>query len=392
MNHLKVKVVGIGGAGNNVVSYLKKEMPSEAKSIAIDTDFQCLMGVGIEDKIFIGQNVTRGLSSGGDPTKAQKAVEAVQESIESALEGSDIIFVVCGLGGGTGSGVTPLVVEWAKKLASLVVVFGITPFSIEGGKRLQVAHNALVQIRQRAQATITVPNDLLLQNLPSSASVLEAFNLANYWISRGIFSLLDMLYMPGIINIDFEALKRIFCSSLPSNTLFGLGKAQGENAVEKVLQDLAVCPLLHMPHAPQVAGSLIVNITGGVSLSLKDVNSIANHLREHFKCKDELIMGAVINDSLKDFIEIVVIGVASSGGRGAEEKKAGSRSHTFPQQQVLFSEFAEVAHEKKGRKEKGLQEPCMENRGYFLETEKSIFKSEDLDVPTYLRKGIKIHL
>lgn len=340
MESVRSKVIGIGGAGSNVIKDLLQKPSPYISYAAIDTDVKSLRSLEVEEKLMVGHSITRGLSSGGDSSLALKAAESDKEKIEALIQDVDLLFLVSGLAGGVGSSLSPLIAQLASKQGTLVISIAILPFTIEGGHKHQLAQKNLSLLRLASHATITLPNDLLLQNVPSDATVLDAFHHANSWVNRAVHSLTNMLYKPGIINLDLSSLKKIFPNTA-GQTLFGLGKSEGIDYISNALNELTLCPLLHIPNASQRADNLIINITGGRNLSLQDVNHIGSFLSSHFNSKDDTIIGAIIDESLENSIEIVTIGVTDvNKGSPRSLLRARPKSESdHPQQQLLFDDL-----------------------------------------------------
>lgn len=399
MESIQAKVIGIGGAGNNAVQELLQERSDYISYAVIDTDVKTLQSVTVAEKLIIGHNLTRGLSSGGDPSVALQAAQADKEKIEALIQDVDLLFLVAGLGGGVGSGLSSFIAQLAAKQGSVVISFAIMPFTIEGSQKHQIAQKTLGDLRLVSHATIPLPNDLLLQNLPGEATVSEAFKFANSWVSRAVHSVTNMLFKVGIINLDFSTLKKIF-SSGGGQTLFGLGVAQGSDYLKSALNELVLCPLLHTPHASQRADSLLVNITGGKNLSLQNINEIGSFLSLHFNSKDHTVIGAIIDETKEDFVEILTIGITDiNKGSSRSPQRARSRLDSLEnaQQQFLFDDLPPLP---KNEKRRILKKPIAGNdptssdfqRGYFGQLQPTLINGEDIDVPTYLRRGIRIDL
>lgn len=367
-----------------MLEYLKDKDYPHAHYYAVDSDIQSLERSTVENKIMVGHSVTRGLSTGGDPDLGKKIFENYREIFQSLAQDADLIFLCTGLGGGFGTAVAPLFADLAKKEKNLMFVFATLPFNLEGGTRNQRAEAGLMKLRSSAQATISLPNDLLLQSVDESHTILTAFARAHEWIDRGIQSIFFVMYQPGIINLDYQSLFKLFENS-GGKTLYALGRGEGVGYIQSALESIEVCPLLHTPQASQAADSLLINIIGGTDLSLKDVNQLCSILALQFKSKDNTLIGAVIDENKKEFIDITVIGV-SNFARTTRRKKNGLKSeYSESKQQDLFAEFTSVQFGQN-------PEPnfSLETRGYFSETDKTIFNGEDLDIPTYLRKAIRL--
>jgi cell division protein FtsZ len=423
--NVAMKLIGVGGAGSNAVDRLKMENLDRLELAVVNTDNQALSCSPVQDKVLIGMSVTRGLGAGGDPELGREAAEADREKIAAVVKDCDLIFLLAGMGGGTGSGASPAVAEIAAEQGALVIAFVSMPFSFEGGRRLKQAEEALRALRQVCDAVIPLPNDVLLQEAADSETVLDSFARADEWVGRGVKSIWSMLFKTGLINIDFATLRQAF-QQRGGKTLFGLGEGSGDNSVADAIASLKLCPLLHTPEFSRKADRLLVNIIGGTDLTLPKVNEIMNSVADQFGREAHIVMGAVIDEAMQGRVEICVLGTSDMGGRagGARQPFASRRprardSHAtlhggVPQQPggasakaaaaIPASEpgpsaaagAASPAEAKAAALAKAQQDEFgfgeLESRGHFEKTDRNLFDGQDLDVPTYLRKGIKIVL
>ncbi|MBK8859323.1 MAG: cell division protein FtsZ [Opitutaceae bacterium] len=406
--NIAIKLVGVGGAGSNAVDRLKMENLERLQMAVINTDYQALSSSPVQDKVLIGMGVTRGLGAGGDPDLGREAAEADREKIAAVVKDCDLVFLIGGMGGGTGSGALPVVAETAAEAGALVIAFVTLPFSFEGGRRLKQAEEGLLALRKVCDAVIPLPNDILLQEGAEDASVLDSFARADEWIGRGVKSIWAMLFKTGLINLDFSALRQVFLQR-GSKTLFGLGEGAGETCVADTIASLKLCPLLHTPEFSRKADRLLVNIIGGTDLTLPKVNELMTAITDQFGRESHVIMGAVIDESMQNRVEVCVIGTSDMGGRiggarrptpvpaRATRTAAATTTEGSPvagptpaTAQTAETHAAELAAIKVAQDEFGFGE--IESRGYFEKTDRNLFDGSDLDVPTYLRKGIKITL
>jgi cell division protein FtsZ len=414
--NIAIKLVGVGGAGSNAVDRLKMENLERLQLAVINTDYQALASSPVQDKVLIGMGVTRGLGAGGDPELGREAAEADREKISAVVKDCDLVFLVTGMGGGTGSGASPVVAEIAAETGALVIAFVTMPFSFEGGRRLKQAEEGLRALRGVCDAVIPLPNDVLLQEAAENETVLDSFARADEWIGRGVKSIWSMLFKTGLINLDFSTLRQAF-NQRGGKTLFGLGEGRGENAVADAVGSLKLCPLLHTPEFSRKADRLLVNILGGADLTLPKVNELMTAITEQFGRDSHIIMGAVIDEDMPGRVEVCVIGTSDMGGRGIPARrplapgartkppfgsvptKADSPQGSTPAGAVKSAEMesssargeAKVVHvAKPSQEEFGFGE--VESRGHFEKTDRNLFDGQDLDVPTYLRRGIKISL
>ncbi|MDX2186305.1 MAG: cell division protein FtsZ [Opitutaceae bacterium] len=424
---IAIKVVGVGGAGSNAVDRLKMDNLDRVQLAVINTDHQALSASPVQEKALIGTGVTRGLGAGGDPELGFSAADADREKIAGIVKGSDLIFLVAGMGGGTGSGAAPIVAEEATQAGALVIAFVTMPFSFEGGRRAKQAEDGLAALRRCCDAVIALPNDVLLQESEEGETVLNSFARADAWIGRGVRSLWSMLFRNGLINLDFATLRQAFVTR-GGKTLFGLGSGAGESAVTQALETLKLCPLLHTPEFARKADRLLVNIVGGTDLTLAKVNEIMNAVTDQFGRDSHVIMGAVIDEAFQQQVEICVIGTSDTGARGVRrpsvmpprraataaptgttaplplpEAPGAPTKHSLPPIPPGFAPTGGSVFPAAASKVAPAQKPAampvnqdeflfgeIESRGYFDKTDRNLFEGQDLDVPTYLRKGIKV--
>jgi cell division protein FtsZ len=426
--NIAIKLVGVGGAGSNAVDRLKMENLERLQMAVINTDYQALSTSPVQDKVLIGTGVTRGLGAGGDPELGREAAEADREKISAVVKDCDLIFLIAGMGGGTGSGAAPIVAEIASETGALVIAFATMPFSFEGGRRIKQAEDGLNALRRVCDAVIPLPNDMLLQEAAEGETALDSFARADAWIGRGVRSIWSMLFRTGLINLDFATLRQVF-HQRGGKTLFGLASGSGENPVSDAIESLKLCPLLHTPEFSRKADRLLVNIIGGTDLTLPKVNEIMTAVTDQFGRDSHVIMGAVIDESLQNQVEICVLGTTDVGTRGVSPRRtgtsmrarqttapfpaasgggttppvataeatpaakasptgktqpAGPRTATTPPAELPLS-----VHAAKAAQDEFLFGE-VERRGFFDKTDRNLFEGQDLDVPTYLRKGIKI--
>ncbi len=414
--NVAIKLVGVGGAGSNAVDRLKMENLERLQLAVINTDSQALASSPVQDKVLIGMSVTRGLGAGGDPDLGREAAESGREKIAAVVKDCDLIFLVTGMGGGTGSGASPVVAEIAAETGALVIAFVTMPFSFEGGRRLKQAEEGLRALRQVCDAVIPLPNDVLLQEAADNETVLDSFARADEWIGRGVKSIWSMLFKTGLINLDFATLRQAF-QHRGGKTLFGLGEGAGENATADAIASLKMCPLLHTPEFSRKADRLLVNITGGADLTLPKVNELMTAITDQFGRDSHIVMGAAIDEDMPGRVEVCIIGTSDMGGRGLSSRRPmpapRARSQTpfavrpdgapeaaaakpTPTDEVATAgaRAATTAAEKAVHAHKAAQDEFgfgeVESRGHFEKTDRNLFDGHDLDVPTYLRKGIKI--
>ncbi len=414
---IAIKLVGVGGAGSNAVDRLKMENLERLQLAVINTDHQALSSSPVQDKVLIGAGLTRGLGAGGDPEVGREAAEADRAKITAIVKDCDLVFLLAGMGGGTGSGAAPVVAELAAEQGALVIAFVTMPFSFEGGRRLKQAEESLLALRRCCDAVIPLPNDVLLQESAEQETVLDSFARADDWMARGVKSIWAMLFRTGLINLDFATLRQAFATR-GGKTLFGLGAGTGPDPMGSAIESLKLCPLLATPEFSRKADRLLVNIIGGPDLTLPMVNGIMTSVTEQFGRESHVFMGAVIDEEMAGRIEVCVLGTSDMGGRGTirrpvtNTRRSGvvTRDPLTPLPEPAGrDESAPAAHaatnapvpKSKSHAEmvdaaKANQDEFtfgeIESRGLFDKTDRNLFEGHDLDVPTYLRKGIKIAL
>lgn len=404
---IRIKIVGVGGAGNNAVDRIKLDDLGEVELAVVNTDTKSMSASSIQEKIQIGRSVTRGLSAGGEVEIGRKAAESDLPHIEKSVDGIDLVFILAGLGGGTGSGASPVVAKAAQKAGAVVVAFVTLPFTREGERRRKQAEESLAELREYCHAVIALPNDMLLQQVDENATVLEAFSAADEWVVRGVKAIWSMLFQSGLINVDFATLRNAL-RFRGGKTLFGIGCGEGEDCVQKALSDLDLCPLLHLPDYKYTskADALIVNICGGPNLAMSQVNQIMDSVCEKFGSRQNTVLGAVIDDSMHDSIRITVIGGtdvtsgnnSSNAGRISVQRRQALQSvpSAHSTQANAESDAARLSSDKDDDNDKADQHefefPNADARGFFDSTEANLYNGEDLDVPTFLRRGVRVQL
>lgn len=404
---IAIKLLGVGGAGANAVDRLKMENLERLQLAVVNTDLQALSASPVQDKVLIGAAVTRGLGAGGDPDLGREAAETDREKIAGLVKDCDLVFLVAGMGGGTGSGAAPIVAEVAAEAGALVIAFVTLPFSFEGGRRAKQAEEGLQTLRRCCDAVIPLPNDILLQEATEGETALDSFARADEWIGRGVKSIWSMLFRTGLINLDFATLRQAF-HTRGGKTLFGLGAGAGDNAVTDAIESLKLCPLLATPEFSRKADRLLVNIVGGTDLTLAKVNEIMTAVTEQYGRDSHVIMGAVIDEEMQGRVEVCVLGTSDLGGRVPVRRPAAPATRQRPAPLDAPVPVATPAGTPAGAAKvpapmtsttavKPVQEEILfggeaETRGHFERTDRNLFEGQDLDVPTYLRKGIKVML
>lgn len=300
---VKIEVVGVGGGGGNAVNRMIEAGLQDVTFVAINTDVQVLRRSQADIKLQIGAKLTRGLGAGANPEIGRKAAEEDREKIFEVLEGTDMVFLTAGMGGGTGTGGAPVVARIAKELGILTVAVVTKPFSFEGPKRMRQAEEGIVLLRQNVDALIIVPNDRLLGVADRSISLQEAFRMVDNVLLQGVKGIADLITVPGIINLDFADVRAILENA--GMSLMGVGRAAGEHRAREAARMAVESPLLETPF--QGAKGILFNVTGGPNLTLWEVNQVAEVIGDAASEGANIIFGAVIDERLRDEVEITVI-------------------------------------------------------------------------------------
>lgn len=298
-----IKVIGVGGGGNNAVNRMIEHGVQGVEFIAVNTDSQALNLSKAQTKLQIGEKLTRGLGAGANPEVGKKAAEESKEQIQEALKGADMVFVTAGMGGGTGTGAAPVIAETARELGALTVGVVTRPFTFEGRKRQGQAANGIMDLKEKVDTLIVIPNDRLLEIVDKNTPMLEAFREADNVLRQGVQGISDLIAVPGLINLDFADVKTIMSDR--GSALMGIGIATGESRAAEAAKKAISSPLLET--SIDGAQGVLMNITGGMNLSLFEVNEAAEIVASAADQDVNMIFGSVINENLKDEIIVTVI-------------------------------------------------------------------------------------
>lgn len=298
-----IKVIGIGGGGNNAINRMIEAGLKGVEFIAVNTDAQALYLAKAEKKIQVGEKLTKGLGAGANPEIGKKAAEESREEIKKALLGADMVFVTAGMGGGTGTGGAPVIAEIAKEVGALTVGVVTKPFSFEGRKRSSQAERGIAELKSKVDSLITIPNDRLLQVVDKHTSINDAFRIADDVLRQGVQGISDLIAVPGLINCDFADVKTIMQDT--GSALMGIGVGRGENRAVDAARAAISSPLLET--SIEGARGVLFNITGDSSMTLFEVNEAAEIIFQAVDPEANIIFGAVVNDELKDEIRVTVI-------------------------------------------------------------------------------------
>ena len=310
-NFALIRVIGVGGGGSNAVNRMIRAEMMGVEFIALNTDAQALLQSDAPHKIRIGDKITRGLGAGGDPSIGERAAEEDTDKIAQALEGSDMVFITSGLGGGTGSGAAPIVAEIAKEVGALTIGVVTKPFTFEGAKRRLVAEKSAEALRSKVDTLITIPNDRLRDVVQKNTSILDAFRVVDDVLRQGVQGISDIITVPGLINLDFADVRAIMKDA--GSALMGIGRASGDTRSVDAARQAIASPLLEV----NIAGAqgILFNITGSSNLSLFEVTEAAEEIRAAADPEANIIFGTSFNDRLGDEVTITVIATGFDGRR-----------------------------------------------------------------------------
>ena len=306
-----IKVIGVGGAGNNAVNRMVDSGIKGVEFTAVNTDRQTLLVSKAATKIQIGEKITRGLGAGANPDIGAQAAEESKAEIAEALRGADMVFVTAGMGGGTGTGAAPIVAAAAKEMGILTIGVVTKPFTFAGKKRLSQAERGIESLKGKVDTLVVIPNDKLLQIIDRKTSIIEAFKMADDVLRQGVQGISDLIAIPGLVNLDFADVKTIMLNTGMAH--MGIGRASGENRAEDAAKQAIQSPLLET--SIEGARGVIINITGGTNLGLHEVNTAAELIQRSVDPEANIIFGAVIDESLDEDILVTVIATGFENDR-----------------------------------------------------------------------------
>lgn len=404
---IRIKILGLGGTGSNMIDRLKLDEFETVSRIAVNTDAQALASLKCDETVLLGASITHGLSTGGELEIGKKVAEAERGKLAERIKDADLIVIVVGLGGGTGSALTTIIAELATNTKALVLAFATLPFSFEGSRRKHIAEECLGSLRKQVHGIIPLPNDILLQESEEETSVLNAFTVADGWVERGIHSLCTLLLKNGLINQDFGSLRSVF-QGQGGKTLFGIGFAEGENCVQEALDNLFLCPLLHTGYQPSRPDRILVNLISSPDVSLARINEIIALVSKRLSTREDILFGAIIDPRRKQSLEICVLGKSEmeSATKGSQDgtnvtqsivetedpSKIATADSISASRKVHQSRLKTRSGESTEAQDEFVFDQLEEQRGYFEKTDRNEWQGEDLDVPTYMRRGIKVKL
>ncbi|PID85545.1 MAG: cell division protein FtsZ [Chloroflexi bacterium] len=363
-----IRVVGVGGGGGNALNRMIEENIIGVDFIAVNTDKQALESNLAPQKLQLGDRTTRGLGSGGDPEIGKKSAEESEEDLHFSLEGSDMVFVTAGMGGGTGTGAAPTVAKVARSEGALTIGVVTRPFTFEGAHRARAAEAGIEELKEHVDTLIVIPNDKLLETADKRISLLDSFKLADDVLRQGIQGISELITVPGLINLDFADIKAIM--SLGGAALMAVGSASGDDRALQAAEKAMSSPMLDV--TIDGAKGILFNVTGGTDLSLFEINQAASVIRETAHPDVNLIFGAVIDETLGDEIRMTVI--------------ATGFDHSMPMMRAMNRQVNQPTTSGALRRKTTGVSATAKTAPSKTTTTDSTYRVNDIDVPAFLRK------
>ena len=385
-----IKVVGVGGAGNNGVNRMVENGLKSVEFISVNTDRQQLNVSKANKKIQIGEKLTRGLGAGANPEVGKCSAEESKTEIAEALKGADMVFVTAGMGGGTGTGAAPIVAEVSKEMGILTVGVVTKPFPFEGKRRMMQAEAGIEELRQNVDTLIIIPNEKLLQVVEKQTSIMDAFKMSDDVLRQGVQGISDLITIPGLVNLDFADVKTIMLDAGVAH--IGIGRASGEHRAQEAARQAIHSPLLET--SIEGAGGVLLNVTGGKDLCLLEISEAADLVQKSVDPDANIIFGAVIDEKLENEIVITVIATGFTKTAfqdlkldsivGEALKNATVTQNTQPTSTSAFSDMNTMS---------GLNSQSDMNSSSSISstrtniTSNNEYKMVDLDIPPFLRRN-----
>ena len=357
-NFAKIRVIGVGGGGSNAVNRMIDAGIQGVEFIVVNTDAQALLDAHSPQRMRIGDKLTRGLGAGGDPEIGEKAAQESQEELASMVEGADMVFVTAGIGGGTGTGAAPVVAKLAREAGALTIGVVTRPFTFEGAKRRRVGDEGLRRLKEQVDTLIVIPNDRLLQIVDKKSTIRDAFSIADDVLRQGIQGISELITIPGLINLDFADVRAVMENG--GSALMAIGSATGDNRAQQAAEQAIASKLLDV--SIDGAQSILFNVTGGMDMTLHEVNEAAEIIRATAHPECNIIFGAVIDPNMSGELRVTVI--ATGFEVAAEARKPVTTARPFP---AAVSSGQE-------RSDKTVPFPVR------------TYNPDDLEIPAFLRK------
>jgi cell division protein FtsZ len=393
----RIIVVGVGGSGGHGISRMIETKIKGVEFVAVNTDAQDLHHNKAAEKVHIGKNLTKGLGAGMNPDIGRQAAEENRDEIQEVLKGADMVFVTCGLGGGTGTGAAPIVAEAAKELGALTVAVVTKPFSFEGAQRRAIAEEGLQNLRERVDTLITIPNDKLLQIIDKKTTLINSFKIVDDVLRQGVQGISDLITKPGIVNVDFADVRAIMSNS--GSALMGIGIGTGENRAAEAAKAAINSPLLEL--SIDGAKGVLFNVSGSSDLTMLEINEAANIITEAIDPNAKVIFGAVVDETLKKGeVQITVVATGFDEERVSEARMSPMERLTRAKavEEENFSANDDLDEELKDtfsvREEPKMiieekVPPKIQRTSAFMQKDKELSDEDDddeLEIPAFIRR------
>lgn len=374
----KIKVIGVGGGGCNAINSMILDNHIQGVDfIAVNTDLQALLANNAPTKLQIGDKLTKGLGSGSKPEVGEAAAEESREKLKELIDGADMVFVAAGMGGGTGTGASPVVAEIAKQSGALTVAVVTKPFQFEGTRRMIQADDGIEKLKDKVDTLIVIPNQRILDVADKNSSLPDSFRLADSVLSQGVQGISDLITTPGLINVDFADVKTIMKEA--GSALMGIGTAKGENRAVTAAKMAINSPLLEI--SIDGARGILFNITGGKSLSMHEVNAAASIISEAADADAQIIFGATIREDIGDEIKISVIAT------GFDESRRRLQGFVNRDSTPFIDKQSETGASDKPASDEAPVPDDDDIKKKFRINHDEIEIEDDLDIPAFLRKN-----
>ena len=380
-----IKVIGIGGGGNNAVNRMISANITSAHYVAINTDKQDLLMSNADQRLQIGEKITRGLGAGAEPEIGQKAAEESKGNISEILKDTDLVFITAGMGGGTGTGAAPVVAQLAKEMGILTIAVVTKPFSFEGRKRMENSEKGLDDLKKNVDTLVDIPNDKLFQLVPKGTPIVEASRYADDVLRQGIQGISDLIVTPGLINLDFADVRSVMKNKGLAH--MGIGHYKGENKTIEAVRQAVSSPLLET--TIEGATGVLLNVKGGLDLPLNEVYEAADLVKQVVDPNCNIIFGSGIDESMNDEVEITIIATGFNGSLFDEKEKDLNKVKSDVE---AFNNFdgkrafgANVFGNQQTQTPTASQQPAPQAKPEQVENSSRIH-IDDTDIPPFLRK------
>ncbi|MBF0110032.1 MAG: cell division protein FtsZ [Magnetococcales bacterium] len=389
----RIRVVGVGGGGGNAINNMIDSGLDGVEFIVANTDAQALARSKAAIRIQIGENVTRGLGAGAKPEVGMKAAEESRDQIRDVLQGSDMVFITAGMGGGTGTGAAPIIASIAKEMGVLTVAVVTKPFGFEGKRRLRFAEDGLAELRRHVDTVITIPNQKLLSVVGKNTTILDAFRKADDVLQQAVRGITDLITVPGLINVDFADVRTIMDEM--GQAMMGAAQGSGDKRAADAATNAISSPLLDDVSIHGARGVLI-NITGGYNLTLQEVDDAASIVRDMAHEDANIVFGAVLDDSMEDTVRVTVVATGIGGAEEVESTKQHVKETVVKKLQPVRSaglhpqasnDMPHDLHERPPAPRPGVvKRRTLVDREEFNRSLDQINNEDAFDVPTYIRR------